>query len=229
MYIIAQTHTCWLLLMFGLSAVTNFTPGLTVAVWTVSTHHCVTLILRRSVKEPDGDEHFCPKKMNVQFSSSCLSPHQLQDGYSNNNGNGGSQQCVSQPATPGGALPVSSPLSPSPASLSSYHGDDSDSISSPPWPLKTPSSPVRTRNSNWWSHINIHIFCNYLTKEKTDCSLYRFSRYSRYRYSIYVYIEYIANTVWELSFINTCQVQDMNGMWWKKQLYHSACLEYIIY
>lgn len=69
---------------------------------------------------------------------------QLQDGYSSNNGsNGGSQQCVSQPATPGGALPVPSPLSPSPASLSSYHGDDSDSISSPPWPLKTPSSPVR--------------------------------------------------------------------------------------
>lgn len=75
---------------------------------------------------------------------------QLQDGYgsnsSNNNGsNGGSQQCVSQPATPGGALPVPSPLSPSPASLSSYHGDDSDSISSPPWPLKTPSSPVRAQ------------------------------------------------------------------------------------
>ncbi|XP_051500758.1 AT-rich interactive domain-containing protein 1B-like isoform X3 [Myxocyprinus asiaticus] len=42
-------------------------------------------------------------------------------------------QCVSQPPTP-------SPLSPSPASLSSYQGDDSDSISSPAWP-KTPSSP----------------------------------------------------------------------------------------
>uniref|UniRef100_A0A4W4EIP3 ARID domain-containing protein n=1 Tax=Electrophorus electricus TaxID=8005 RepID=A0A4W4EIP3_ELEEL len=48
-----------------------------------------------------------------------------QDGYSS--------QCVSQPPTP-------SPLSPSPASLSSFHGDDSDSISSPAWP-KTPSSP----------------------------------------------------------------------------------------
>lgn len=43
-------------------------------------------------------------------------------------------QCVSQPPTP-------SPLSPSPASLSSYQGDDSDSISSPAWP-KNPSSPV---------------------------------------------------------------------------------------
>lgn len=45
-----------------------------------------------------------------------------------------SSQCVSQPPTP-------SPLSPSPASLSSYQGDDSDSISSPAWP-KNPSSPV---------------------------------------------------------------------------------------
>ncbi|XP_060773972.1 AT-rich interactive domain-containing protein 1B isoform X3 [Neoarius graeffei] len=44
-----------------------------------------------------------------------------------------SSHCVSQPPTP-------SPLSPSPASLSSNHGDDSDSISSPAWP-KTPSSP----------------------------------------------------------------------------------------
>nr|XP_046269942.1 AT-rich interactive domain-containing protein 1B-like isoform X2 [Scatophagus argus] len=73
----------------------------------------------------------------------------LQDGYSNNNNSStGSQQCVSQPATPGGALPVPSPLSPSPASLSSYHGDDSDSISSPPWPLKTPSSPKANPNSS---------------------------------------------------------------------------------
>ncbi|CAJ1073859.1 AT-rich interactive domain-containing protein 1B-like isoform X1 [Xyrichtys novacula] len=75
-------------------------------------------------------------------------PKQLQDGYSNNNSSSGSQQCVSQPATPGGALPVPSPLSPSPASLSSYHGDDSDSISSPPWPLKTPSSPKANTNSS---------------------------------------------------------------------------------
>ncbi|XP_073339905.1 AT-rich interactive domain-containing protein 1B-like [Pagrus major] len=75
-------------------------------------------------------------------------PKQLQDGYSNNNSSSGSQQCVSQPATPGGALPVPSPLSPSPASLSSYHGDDSDSISSPPWPLKTPSSPKANPNSS---------------------------------------------------------------------------------
>ncbi|XP_026857281.2 AT-rich interactive domain-containing protein 1B isoform X1 [Electrophorus electricus] len=52
-------------------------------------------------------------------------PPKPKDGYSS--------QCVSQPPTP-------SPLSPSPASLSSFHGDDSDSISSPAWP-KTPSSP----------------------------------------------------------------------------------------
>ncbi|KAM6953951.1 AT-rich interactive domain-containing protein 1B [Aplochiton taeniatus] len=44
-----------------------------------------------------------------------------------------SSQCMSQPPTP-------SPMSPSPASLSSYHGEDSDSISSPAWP-KTPTSP----------------------------------------------------------------------------------------
>lgn len=79
-------------------------------------------------------------RCNGTFPPSLL---QLQDGYSNANSSAGSQQCVSQPATPGGALPVPSPLSPSPASLSSYHGDDSDSISSPPWPPKTPSSPVR--------------------------------------------------------------------------------------
>uniref|UniRef100_A0A8D3A4Z6 ARID domain-containing protein n=1 Tax=Scophthalmus maximus TaxID=52904 RepID=A0A8D3A4Z6_SCOMX len=82
--------------------------------------------------------------------SLCLSLYlyQLQDGYSNNNSSSGSQQCVSQPTTPGGALPVPSPLSPSPASLSSYHGDDSDSISSPPWPLKTPSSPKANPNAS---------------------------------------------------------------------------------
>ncbi|KAF3844698.1 hypothetical protein F7725_007861 [Dissostichus mawsoni] len=69
-------------------------------------------------------------------------PHKpkLQDGYSNTNSSS-SQQCVSQPTTPGGALPVPSPLSPSPASLSSYHGDDSDSISSPPGPSKPPPAP----------------------------------------------------------------------------------------
>uniref|UniRef100_H2TUK5 AT-rich interaction domain 1B n=1 Tax=Takifugu rubripes TaxID=31033 RepID=H2TUK5_TAKRU len=64
------------------------------------------------------------------------------------NSSGAPQQCTSQPATPGGALPVPSPLSPSPASLSSYHGDDSDSISSPPWPPKTPSSPKTNPNSS---------------------------------------------------------------------------------
>uniref|UniRef100_UPI003AAF7AAF AT-rich interactive domain-containing protein 1B-like n=1 Tax=Centroberyx gerrardi TaxID=166262 RepID=UPI003AAF7AAF len=44
-----------------------------------------------------------------------------------------SSQCVSQPPAP-------SPMSPSPASLSSCLGEDSDSISSPAWP-KTATSP----------------------------------------------------------------------------------------
>ncbi|XP_037551305.1 AT-rich interactive domain-containing protein 1B [Nematolebias whitei] len=70
-------------------------------------------------------------------------PKQLQDGYMNNN-----SSSVSQPATPGSNLPMPPSLSPSPASLSSYHGDDSDSISSPPWPLKTPSSPKVNPNSS---------------------------------------------------------------------------------
>uniref|UniRef100_A0A7N8WQ70 AT-rich interactive domain-containing protein 1B-like n=1 Tax=Mastacembelus armatus TaxID=205130 RepID=A0A7N8WQ70_9TELE len=95
----------------------------------------------------NSDEYFFPKKIKV-FCPTLPSPLQLQDGYSNNNSSSGSQQCLSQPATPGGALPVPSPLSPSPASLSSYHGDDSDSISSPPWPLKTPSSPKTNPNSS---------------------------------------------------------------------------------
>ncbi|TMS21215.1 AT-rich interactive domain-containing protein 1B, partial [Larimichthys crocea] len=95
---------------------------------------------------PDGK----PKTDVKDDSGPANEPHKpkLQDGYSNNNSSSGSQQCVSQPATPGGALPVPSPLSPSPASLSSYHGDDSDSISSPPWPLKTPSSPKANPNSS---------------------------------------------------------------------------------
>ncbi|XP_030247816.1 AT-rich interactive domain-containing protein 1B-like isoform X7 [Sparus aurata] len=96
---------------------------------------------------PDGK----PKAEVKDDSGPANEPHkpkQLQEGYSNNNSSSGSQQCVSQPATPGGALPVPSPLSPSPASLSSYHGDDSDSISSPPWPLKTPSSPKANPNSS---------------------------------------------------------------------------------
>ncbi|XP_041809588.1 AT-rich interactive domain-containing protein 1B-like isoform X5 [Chelmon rostratus] len=95
---------------------------------------------------PDGK----PKADVKDDSGPANEPHKpkLQDGYSNTNSSGGSQQCVSQPATPGGALPVPSPLSPSPASLSSYHGDDSDSISSPPWPLKTPSSPKANPNSS---------------------------------------------------------------------------------
>uniref|UniRef100_A0A3Q1C274 ARID domain-containing protein n=1 Tax=Amphiprion ocellaris TaxID=80972 RepID=A0A3Q1C274_AMPOC len=76
----------------------------------------------------------------AQDGAAAAMPGSLQDGYINNTSSSGSQQCASQPATPGSALPVPSPLSPSPASLSSYHGDDSDSISSPPWPLKTPST-----------------------------------------------------------------------------------------
>ncbi|XP_041420391.1 AT-rich interactive domain-containing protein 1B isoform X7 [Xenopus laevis] len=50
-----------------------------------------------------------------------------------------SSQGNSQPPTPG-LLTVPSPLSPSSASISSFHGDESDSISSPGW-SKTPSSP----------------------------------------------------------------------------------------
>ncbi|XP_031134669.1 AT-rich interactive domain-containing protein 1B-like isoform X4 [Sander lucioperca] len=95
---------------------------------------------------PDGK----PKSDVKDDNGPTNEPHKpkLQDGYSHNNSSSSSQQCVSQPATPGGALPVPSPLSPSPASLSSYHGDDSDSISSPPWPLKTPSSPKANPNSS---------------------------------------------------------------------------------
>ncbi|CAL9686352.1 unnamed protein product [Knipowitschia caucasica] len=79
-------------------------------------------------------------KSDVKEDGSANDPHKpkLQDGYSSTNS---SSAGVSQPTTPGGALPVASPLSPSPASLSSSHGDDSDSISSPPWSLKTPPSP----------------------------------------------------------------------------------------
>uniref|UniRef100_A0AAY4C0Y4 ARID domain-containing protein n=1 Tax=Denticeps clupeoides TaxID=299321 RepID=A0AAY4C0Y4_9TELE len=61
----------------------------------------------------------------------CLSCSPPQDSY-------GSQP-LSQPPTP-------SPLSPSPASLSSYHGDDSDSISSPAWP-KNPTSPKNSSST----------------------------------------------------------------------------------
>ncbi|XP_041105348.1 AT-rich interactive domain-containing protein 1B-like isoform X3 [Polyodon spathula] len=50
-----------------------------------------------------------------------------------------SSQGISQPPTPG-SLPVPSPLSPCTASISSFHGDESDCISSPGWP-KTPASP----------------------------------------------------------------------------------------
>uniref|UniRef100_A0A668A495 AT-rich interaction domain 1B n=1 Tax=Myripristis murdjan TaxID=586833 RepID=A0A668A495_9TELE len=108
-----------------------------------------------SLSPPLYPFHLCLPYLNFSHlfpSSHPLSPlslHQLQDGYNNNSNNSssGSQQCVSQPATPGGALPVPSPLSPSPASLSSYHGDDSDSISSPPWPPKAPSSPANPNSS----------------------------------------------------------------------------------
>ncbi|KAK7905029.1 hypothetical protein WMY93_017636 [Mugilogobius chulae] len=94
---------------------------------------------------PDGKA-----RSDIKEDGSANDPHKpkLQDGYSStNSSSGNAQQCVSQPTTPGGALPVASPLSPSPASLSSYHGDDSDSISSPSWPLKTPSSPKANSSS----------------------------------------------------------------------------------
>lgn len=58
-----------------------------------------------------------------------------------------SSQGISQPPTPGN-LPVPSPMSPSSASISSFHGDESDSISSPGWP-KTPSSPVSGSGYFW--------------------------------------------------------------------------------
>lgn len=89
--------------------------------------------------------HKCKSKKDQSCSRvtwAFIVSQQMPEGYMNNNSNN-----TSQPATPGGALPVPSPLSPSPASLSSYHGDDSDSISSPPWPLKAPCSPVRMRDT----------------------------------------------------------------------------------
>ena len=63
-----------------------------------------------------------------------------------------SSQCVSQPPTP-------SPMSPSSASLSSCHGEDSDSISSPAWP-KTPTSPVSAAKH---SNSFLFHFCVFLT------------------------------------------------------------------
>uniref|UniRef100_A0A3Q4GUB7 AT-rich interaction domain 1B n=1 Tax=Neolamprologus brichardi TaxID=32507 RepID=A0A3Q4GUB7_NEOBR len=108
-----------------------------------------------SVPQPAGPGMGPPSlgssNRKTQEAAAAAVPGSLPDVYVNNNSSGGSQQCVSQPATPGGALPVPSPLSPSPASLSSYHGDDSDSISSPPWPLKTPSSPKANPNASPFS------------------------------------------------------------------------------
>nr|XP_061824650.1 AT-rich interactive domain-containing protein 1B-like isoform X1 [Nerophis lumbriciformis] len=86
-------------------------------------------------------------KADSKDDSDTHKPKQLQDSHNTNNSNT-SSHCVSQPATPNSVLPVPSPLSPSPASLSSYHGDDSDSISSPPWPVKAPSSPKANVNSS---------------------------------------------------------------------------------
>uniref|UniRef100_A0A3B4FIB4 AT-rich interaction domain 1B n=1 Tax=Pundamilia nyererei TaxID=303518 RepID=A0A3B4FIB4_9CICH len=108
-----------------------------------------------SVPQPAGPGMGPPSlgssNRKIQEAAAAAVPGSLPDVYVNNNSSGGSQQCVSQPPTPGGALPVPSPLSPSPASLSSYHGDDSDSISSPPWPLKTPSSPKANPNASPFS------------------------------------------------------------------------------
>ncbi|XP_019725721.1 AT-rich interactive domain-containing protein 1B-like [Hippocampus comes] len=96
------------------------------------------------VLSPDGKMKADAKDANG--SANDTHKPKLHDGH--NNSTAGAQQCASQPATPGSALPVSSPLSPSPASLSSYHGDDSDSISSPPWPVKAPPSPKANPNSS---------------------------------------------------------------------------------
>nr|XP_029544211.1 AT-rich interactive domain-containing protein 1B-like [Oncorhynchus nerka] len=91
---------------------------------------------------PDGKQKTGGKEENMPTNE----PPKLKDGHSGS-------QCVSQPTTPGAML-VPSPLSPSPASLSSYHGDDSDSISSPVWP-KTPSSPTQKLNSSTMTNERI--------------------------------------------------------------------------
>lgn len=85
--------------------------------------YCASFRWTRSKGDLKAVSHHSPCVW-VSLSSLCVLPSQ--DNYGS--------QCVSQPPTP-------SPLSPSPASLSSYQGDDSDSISSPAWP-KNPSSPV---------------------------------------------------------------------------------------
>uniref|UniRef100_A0A3B3QQC0 AT-rich interactive domain 1B n=1 Tax=Paramormyrops kingsleyae TaxID=1676925 RepID=A0A3B3QQC0_9TELE len=70
-------------------------------------------------------------KLDSKEESAGLEPQKAKDGYLS--------RCPSRPPTP-------SALSPSPASLSSYHGDDSDSISSPAWP-RTPSSPPNSSST----------------------------------------------------------------------------------
>uniref|UniRef100_A0A3Q2YL65 AT-rich interaction domain 1B n=1 Tax=Hippocampus comes TaxID=109280 RepID=A0A3Q2YL65_HIPCM len=105
------------------------------------------VVLSKKAKRVYGQNRLhCQESYSFPNCLSVRPPHQLHDGH--NNSTAGAQQCASQPATPGSALPVSSPLSPSPASLSSYHGDDSDSISSPPWPVKAPPSPKANPNSS---------------------------------------------------------------------------------
>uniref|UniRef100_A0A3B5BD41 AT-rich interactive domain-containing protein 1B-like n=1 Tax=Stegastes partitus TaxID=144197 RepID=A0A3B5BD41_9TELE len=64
-------------------------------------------------------------ELNKEGIGAATEPPKPKDSYSS--------QCVSQPPTP-------VPMSPSSASLSSCHGEDSDSISSPAW-LRTPTSP----------------------------------------------------------------------------------------
>ncbi|XP_072559216.1 AT-rich interactive domain-containing protein 1B-like isoform X2 [Paramormyrops kingsleyae] len=81
----------------------------------------------------DGMMPLDPKqKLDSKEESAGLEPQKAKDGYLS--------RCPSRPPTP-------SALSPSPASLSSYHGDDSDSISSPAWP-RTPSSPQKPNSSS---------------------------------------------------------------------------------
>uniref|UniRef100_A0A8C4RNR0 AT-rich interactive domain 1B n=1 Tax=Erpetoichthys calabaricus TaxID=27687 RepID=A0A8C4RNR0_ERPCA len=72
-----------------------------------------------------------PLKSDIKEDTILPSEAKYKDSYSS--------QGFSQPPIPGN-LAVPSPLSPSTASISSFHGDESDNINSPGWP-KTSSSP----------------------------------------------------------------------------------------
>ncbi|XP_039604076.1 AT-rich interactive domain-containing protein 1B isoform X1 [Polypterus senegalus] len=80
----------------------------------------------------DGTGSDCkPLKSDIKEDTILPSEAKYKDSYS--------AQSFSQPPIPGN-LAVPSPLSPSMAGISSFHGDESDNIKSPGWP-KTPSSP----------------------------------------------------------------------------------------